>query len=150
MRVVLRGSRSEAVYAEEIRRLGLTDVVTLAASVSGREALAEQATADGLLLFQGNLFDRQIPAKLYEYLRIGRPIFALVGTHGDTAQLLRETGGAQLTSPDDVDVIAGDLHKFVCAIANGTAPCAQPVVAARYSRRKGAARLAALLDSVAD
>lgn len=150
LRVVLRGSRSEAVYAEEIRRLGLTDVVTLAASVSGREALAEQATADGLLLFQGNLFDRQIPAKLYEYLRIGRPIFALVGTHGDTAQLLRETGGAQLTSPDNVDVIAGDLHKFVCAIVNGTAPCAQPVVAARYSRRKGAARLAALLDSVAD
>ncbi|HET7267498.1 MAG TPA: glycosyltransferase [Oleiagrimonas sp.] len=148
LRIVLRASGSNATYSNDIRRLGLDDMVTLAPPVSNREALAEQARADALLLFQGERFDRQIPAKVYEYLRIDRPIFALVGEHGDTAALLRETGGAELVTPDDVGAMASRLASFIGALRSGQAPQARRDVVARHARSEGAASLARLLDQV--
>lgn len=148
LKVVLRASGSEAAYAREIQRLGLGDMVTLAPPVGNHEALLEQAVADGLLLFQGSKFDLQIPAKVYEYLRIGQPIFALVGPNGDTATLLRESGGAEIVAADDVDAIATGLRGFLRALAEGTAPSPRPAALAQYSRRAGAALLASLLDQV--
>lgn len=148
LKVILRASGTEAVYRREIQRMGLTGVVDLAPPVSGRDALVEQAGADGLLLFQGARYDRQIPAKLYEYMRVGRPIFALVGEHGDTAALLRETGGAELVALDDADAIEARLSAFLCMLREGNAARIPRNVVARHSRREGAALLAGLLDRV--
>jgi hypothetical protein len=149
LKVVLRASGSKAIYAGEIQRLGIADLVDLAPRISNREALAEQAHADGMLLFQGSQYDRQIPAKVYEYLRIGRPIFALVGEQGETAALLRETGGSEQVALDDVDAIETRLAGFLVALRAGRAPRIRPEVAASYSRRAGTASLAGLLDDIA-
>lgn len=149
LRVVLRASGSEARYAGDLRRFGLEGIVELAPPIPNREALLEQAEADALLLFQGERFDRQIPAKVYEYLRIGRPIFALLGAHGDTAELLRQTGGAVVVSLDDIEAIARGLDAFMHALRDGNAPRADADVVAQHSRSAGAAQLARLLDEVA-
>jgi hypothetical protein len=146
LKVVLRASGWEARYQQEIDRLELADMVTLAPPVGNREALVEQATADGLLLFQGEKFDRQIPAKVYEYLRIGRPIFALVGSEGDAASMLRETGGAMLAPPEDVDAIETCLAAFIDALREGRALAAGSETVAAYSRKEGARSLARLLE----
>lgn len=149
LKVVLRASGNESAYAQEIRSLGLEGIVVLAPPVSNREALVEQATADGLLLFQGTRFDRQIPAKLYEYLRIGRPIFALVGECGDTAMILRDVGGAEMAPLDDIDAIEMRLREFITALHVGRAPQIRPGLVERFSRREGAVLLGRLLDQVA-
>lgn len=149
LKVVLRASGSEATYARELRRLGLENIVVLEPPVSNREALAEQAEADGLLLFQGARYDRQIPAKLYEYMRTGRPIFALVGERGDTAAVLQDSGGAELAPLDDVDAIAARLPGFIAALRAGKGPQVRPGAVAQYSRQAGTASLAGLLDRVA-
>lgn len=146
IQIVLRASGSEAAYAAEIHRLDLDRMITLAAPVSNHEALHEQAQADALLLFQGSRFDRQIPAKVYEYLRIGRPIFALVGPEGDTAALLRESGGAQLVPIDAVPAIETGITEFVRALRAGRASTVSAEVVRRYSRDQGAVELADLLD----
>jgi hypothetical protein len=148
LRVILRASGSVDAYGREIQRLELAGLVTLEPSISHREALAEQAGADALLLFQGDKFDRQIPAKVYEYLRVGRPIFALVGANGDTASVLRETGGAELAPIDDADVIAARLARFIDALLDGRAPSARPAAVAQRSRREGAVTLADMLNQV--
>jgi hypothetical protein len=121
-------------------------MVVLAPPVSNREALVEQATADALLLFQGRRFDRQVPAKLYEYLRIGRPIFALVGDQGDTAAILRDVGGAEMVPEDDVASIEVRLREFITALRADQALRARPGAVERFSRREGTALLAGLLD----
>jgi hypothetical protein len=148
LKVVLRASGWEARYQRDIDSLGIADIVSLAPPVGNREALVEQATADGLLLFQGSKFDRQIPAKVYEYLRIGRPVFALVGPDGDTASVLRDVGGAVIAPTGDVAAIAQHLSEFVLALREGLAPRTRPEVVSRYSRREAAALLAGLLDQV--
>lgn len=146
--IVLRASGSEAGYTEEIRRRGLEPMIAIAPPISNRKALDEQADADGLLLFQGWQFDRQIPAKVYEYLRIGRPIFALVNEDGDTAALLRDTGGAALVPMDDVAAIERGLSEFIQALRDQRAPVASASVVQQYSRHQGALLLARSLDEI--
>lgn len=150
LKVILRACGSDALYADEVQRLGIADIVEIAPRVSNREALAEQAKAHGLLLFQGEKYDRQIPAKVYEYLRIGRPIFALVGEKGDTSALLRKVGAAEQIALDDIDAIEAGLKRFISALRGGRAPHVLPEVAATYSRQAGAKLLAQLLDGVAE
>ncbi len=148
VRIVLRASGSEGMYADEIRRRHLDGMVTLAPPIANSEALIEQADADGLLLFQGNKFNDQIPAKVYEYLRIGRPIFALVGEQGDTAAILRETGGAECVPLDDAATIETRLMAFIEALRAGHAPRVRQHAIARYSRRENATLLAKMFDQV--
>lgn len=148
--IALRASGSEPMYARELQRLDIADVVTLAPAISSQAALCEQAKADGLLLFQGARFDHQIPAKLYEYLRVGRPIFALVHAAGDTAALLSESGGSERVPIDDVDIITERLVLFLNALRRGEGPRPRAEVVARYSRRAGAEALASLLRRVSD
>lgn len=148
LRVIFRASGPDKAYAREIDRLGLGKMVLLLPAISYRDALLEQAQADALLLFQGPEFDRQIPAKLYEYLRIGRPVFALVGGQGETANVLREAGGAELTPIDDVEAIASRLVPFIRALRDGGGPVADAAVVKRYARDNGAMLLAEQLDQV--
>lgn len=148
IRIVLRASGAGQQYEVHARQMGLGEIVTFAPPIPNRDALFEQAAADALLLFQGTKFDRQIPAKLYEYLRIGRPILALVGERGDTAALLREIGGAMLAPMDDAEAIAKVLTVFIQDLRTGRAPVAAQATVARYSREYGAASLANLLDQV--
>lgn len=147
--VVLRASGCESRYQHQIDKLGIADIVTLAPPIGNREALVEQSSADALLLFQGSRFDRQIPAKLYEYLRIGKPIFALVGSNGDTAGLLHEAGGAEVVGLDDEEEIALGLVRLINGLAGVNArACGSRPNVARWSRRQRALELAQILDQV--
>ena len=148
IRVTLRASGSEALYGAELQRLGLGSMVTLAPTLRYREALAEQSQADALLLFQGDQYDSQIPAKLYEYLRIGRPIFGLVGAHGDTAAILRESECTALVSLDDVPAIQNGLMQFIGALRADRAFCTPRDAALKYSRHAGAILLGTLLNQM--
>lgn len=83
----------------------LADVVEIAPPISYREAIGEMMGADLLLVFQGAHFNSQIPAKIYEYLRTGRPILGLVDQLGDTATQLKqfeEVGLADISSQAEI------------------------------------------------
>jgi len=63
--------------------------------------------ADLLLLFQGT-FRAQIPAKFFEYLRTGKPVFA-VAEKGALTDLIEETKSGQWADPANVSDIAEKL-----------------------------------------
>jgi glycosyltransferase involved in cell wall biosynthesis len=147
LQVRLRAAGDEMAYQQQIDDLGIGDLVRLAPHIGSRDALAEQASADGLLLFQGEQFDQQIPAKAYEYLRAGKPIFALVSEKGDTAALLRRLGGAQIAPLDDPQVIERKLIHFIRAARDGGITKPKANLVREYSRKNGAAQLAELLEA---
>jgi len=70
VRIELRGSGSESAYEPMIRAEGIGNLVRLLAPLPYRAGLQDSANADGLLLFQAACCDHQIPAKVFEYLRI--------------------------------------------------------------------------------
>jgi hypothetical protein len=65
-------------------------LVSIEPRVSHRESIAQNLSADLLLLLQCSpLANGQIPAKAFEYLRTGRPILALAPADSATAHLVR-------------------------------------------------------------
>lgn len=95
------------------QRFGVMDVVDVAPPIPYRQAIAEMMAADLLLVFQGNHFNSQIPAKIYEYLRTGRSILGLVDKSGDTATTLRQFESVGLAAIDDPQDIAGALSNWL-------------------------------------
>lgn len=149
VRVILRGSGVETLYAPLLSRLQLTQVVEFAPLVDYGTALREMLSADGLLIFQGHTSNPAIPAKLYEYFRAGRPIFAMVDDAGDTAACLREEGFGRLAPLDDEDRITAALSMFLDDIEAGRAAGMSAARAARFERRHAVERFASLFAQVA-
>lgn len=86
-----------------------------------------------------------VPQKLYQALRLGRPILALV-PEGEVASLVRAAGGGSLvldpTSPD----AASSLARWLRARLEGPGPNFDAQVVARFDRANQARTLAEQLD----
>jgi glycosyltransferase involved in cell wall biosynthesis len=145
----LIASGHDADYRAELESLGISDLVSLEAPIAYGEALAAMAASDILLLFQGPTCDSQIPAKLYEYMRIGKPILALATASGETGKLTVSSGGGEVVGIDDAEAIATRLTSWLDALDAGRAlPAATREAASAYSRRNQAAQLAGIVKSL--
>jgi glycosyltransferase involved in cell wall biosynthesis len=144
----LRASGNESAYKQMIHEKQLDNLVRLLPPLPYREALQDAALVDGFLLFQGACCDHQIPAKVFEYLRLGTPILALTSHAGDTAVLLRETGGATLVDLSDWRAIYQTLPGFLQAVEKRTHPRPERSLIETYSRSAQAEKLARVLDEV--
>jgi hypothetical protein len=148
VQIELRASGYESSYEPMIRAEGIENLVHLLPPLPYRDALENSATADGLLLFQAACCDHQIPAKVFEYLRLGKPILALTSDTGDTAALLRQTGGATIADSADWQAIYRELPGFLKATETHTHPQPDPSLIEQYSRKAQAQELASLLNEV--
>jgi glycosyltransferase involved in cell wall biosynthesis len=149
LRVVLRAPGSVDTMQALVARHGVGDVVEVAPPVPYRDALAEQLAADGLMVFQGTPFNTQIPAKIYEYFRAGKPILGLVDTAGETARVLRAGGFTSLASMDRADEIADVMGRFLDDVERGDAHVASAELVAASSRARRAGQLADVFRQVA-
>lgn len=143
-----RASVHEDLLRTLADRHGVSALIDIQPAIAYREALSEMLGADALLVMQGANCNEQIPAKLYEYLRAGRPIFGLADPAGDTGRTLAGLGYPLVTPLESADAIERALPAFLQALRAGTLPIAQRAVVDRYSRRTLTGRFAALLDQV--
>jgi glycosyltransferase involved in cell wall biosynthesis len=148
LQINLRASGSEDLYTQILHDLEIHDIIHLLPPIPYPEALAEAAASEGLLLFQAANCDHQIPAKAYEYLRLGKPILALTSATGDTAALLRDTGGATILDIADEEAIFLALPDFLAAVRKAEHPVADLTRVQRYTRRSQAQALAQSLSGI--
>ena len=148
VRIELRASGHESEYEPILRAEGIENLVHFLPALPYRESLQNSANADGLLLFQAACCDHQIPAKVFEYLRLSKPILAITSHSGDTAALLKETGGATIVDSADWQAIYRALPEFLKAVEAHSHPRPEPVLVERYSRKGQAQALAKLLNEV--
>jgi hypothetical protein len=148
LRVVLRAPGNSSAVSALIERYGVADIAATAEPVPYREALAEMALADALLLVQGTPFNNQIPAKVYEYFRARKPIFGLVDHQGETARVLGAAGFDDMAFIDDAAEIAARLERFLMRLREGAAHVASTELVERSSRAHRARQLAGLFDEV--
>lgn len=148
LRVVLRASGSEDAYRAMLQDYGITDLVELAPAIGYRAALQEMLCADGLLIFQASMCNHQIPAKLYEYFRAGRPILALTDSQGNTAAAMRQAGVSAIVDITDAKDIERGLRLFMAGLQNGSLKGVPAAVAQAHSRRARTTELAQLLDGL--
>ncbi len=126
------------------QRYDVGDCIEIKPSIGYRDALAEMLSADGLLILQAANCNAQVPAKLYEYLRAGRPIIALADPAGDTAMVARNAGIQTIAPLEDVHAIIRILTHFVDRPSDGSLPSGSAIASA--SRRKRTQQLADLLN----
>ena len=140
-----RASMHEAFLQTLIDKFNLSDCIELLPPVSYNEALNEMMRADVLLIMQAANCNDQIPAKLYEYLRAGRPILALTDPVGDTAKVLRETGINAIAPLDQANAISEALSKILVEPTIGTLPTADAIN--NSSRRNRTKQFGVLLEA---
>lgn len=145
-RLDLRAPGTPDYYADLIQSLDLQDLVFVLPPLPYRESLQDSAAAGALLVLQGAPCNHQIPAKAYEYLRLGRPVLALTPAEGDTGRLLAECGGTTRVDLLDEDALHAQLPGFLDAVRRGTHPLPAIERVERYARHSQARDLAACLD----
>lgn len=132
-------------FRKKVESLGLQRIVSVENRVSHREALERMDKAAVLLLLQASDDTRSlIPAKAFEYLRIGRPILALT-LPGATSDLLHEQGNCITVNPLDKQSLA----EAVLALHRSWSDrCEHGVAAnlARYERRNLTRELSTILN----
>ena len=149
-------------FRQQISDNGLEDITDIQVDrIPYRKALRRMAGADVLVVLSQPPGDNpeakaewqwaqlQVPAKVYEYLRLGRPLLALV-SEGAVAELLERVGGGAPISPKDPERIAAFLRDAYVA-ANEDRPekaaTVSPIMQ-EYNRERLTAELADLLDHV--
>ena len=134
-----------------IDSLALHDVVKYLGYVPYRNSLQYQAESDVLLLTrslgEGNA--STIPAKLFEYLAIRKPILALIPTEGDAAKLVREAKCGVVVSPDDKDMIRESIYDLYSKYeTHDLAANTDTFVLKRYERKYLTNRLSKLFNTL--
>jgi glycosyltransferase involved in cell wall biosynthesis len=120
-RAVLVGFVPEEAH-EEVRTLGLENFVTFLGYRSHIEAVQDMMDADALWLplplpEKGRPLQR-VAGKLYEYMRSGKPVLALVPA-GDAKDFLRKSGLGFFAKADDPEDIARVLLNLYEQHRNG-------------------------------
>lgn len=146
--LTLRATGHDGQLLGMLKKYGIDTIVTLAPALPYRAALTEMLETDGLLLLQAANCNAQIPAKLYEYLRAGRPILALTDPLGDSAAKLRSVGIDTIGRLDSQEDIVACLRRFLHLSRQAKAPVASASSIAQNSRAARTIELASLLDQV--
>ena len=150
LRVELRGSGSEAFYQEILQELNIEDIVWLLPSLPYHQSLADCASAHALLLLQGDTCNHQIPAKLYEYLRLKKPLLALTHRDGDTGLVLKDSSAAMVVDLKDEQELLRKLPEFFRLVREGQHPIPAGDFVAKFSRQRQAEVLSDYLDTMID
>ncbi len=136
------------------RGLGIDDAWEETGFVPFRRAVAEQRSADALLLLiphANGRGDSVVSGKVFEYLAARRPVLAAVPPEGAAAALVRSAGAGEVVDSDDTAAQSHALEEMVDRYQNGgLADIDLPAgLAEEMSRRARAEELAAVLHGVA-
>jgi len=144
--VRLRATSDDARYRRMIDERQIGDVVQLEPAIDYVSALEEMLTVDGLLILQAASCNAQVPAKIYEYFRAGRPVIALTDPAGDTAAALAEAGTGLVAPLDSADGIIAALREFVRRTDAHQWHPMTGAAAGRYSREHRTAEIAEIFE----
>lgn len=149
LRIRFRGSGLDDMLAKLAKEAGVLDQVEIFPGIAYKEALREMASSAGLILLQGKNFSRQIPAKLYEYLRTNRPVIGLCGHESATAQTMKLTKRPFLADLADSRDIENCLKDFLDAKAWEEIPTSIPEFVSARSRQSLSLELAHIFKHLA-
>jgi len=109
--LVFQGSGDGDGFADDIKRLNIGPLIRFIEPVPFMRALYNMTQADALLLIQDKKFNAQIPGKIYEYLRTGRPILLKADAEGATAKIGQPFEGCPIAN--DADAIQNTLLEMI-------------------------------------
>ncbi len=145
---IFRGCGDDNYFSQMAQEHKVNDFVKIEPMIPYIDALAECFKVDALMVIQGRKFNNQIPAKIYEYFRIGRPIVGLVDLEGETAKVLKKMGCESIFPMTSIKIIKNGLKELVDNLAKGKVFVPELAAVTQYSRHSRARELGKNLDEV--
>lgn len=96
-----------------LRKAGLDGVIQFLGTKTHAECLAEQQSADILLILSAPPHDETIRGKCFEYMAVGKTIFALLPERSTQGEILEPSGLATVVAHGDVEAIAAVLARWL-------------------------------------
>lgn len=94
--LIFQGAGNGDEFKSNIRQLNIEKMVKFINSVPFLNALNNMMNADALLLIQDKRFNKQIPGKIYEYLRTNKPLLVKADVDGETCKLAAQFQNVQV------------------------------------------------------
>jgi glycosyltransferase involved in cell wall biosynthesis len=144
-------------FESMVRSLGLTTIVSGSVGRQPYKAALSELASASLLMVLNEPIERDsihrgysrlmVPAKVYEYMRLGRPILALCG-EGAVPELLEDLDAGWWASPRDIEAISNVIVKEYRQSRNHVRHDRVAHRFKQFERKALAARLAILLDEL--
>ncbi|HQI52421.1 MAG TPA: glycosyltransferase [Candidatus Cloacimonas acidaminovorans] len=91
---------------QEIKQSGIEEMVKIIPQLNHQEAISAMLSSDALLLLINSDSPKgTLTSKVFEYLRTGKPILALVPKNGEAGKLLQESGQNYICPMESVSAI---------------------------------------------
>lgn len=113
-RILINDPELDALFADE----QLKEIVHRESWVAHEKAIQYLHESDALLLVQPETH-LQIPAKLYEYILIKKPLITLAQPEGAVGQIIKDEKWGETIEADDVDRIAEVVYTYNQNFKNG-------------------------------
>lgn len=118
---------------KEIEQSGISDLVKIIPQLVHKKALEQMLVSDALLLIINSDSPKgTLTSKVFEYLRCGKPILALIPHNGEAAELLRESGQEHICPMESSTLIMKCLLNLISERHN---PGEYHYPAAKYERK---------------
>jgi hypothetical protein len=142
-----RAAVHDYLLVDLAKRYDVPEFIETCPPIPYKAALSEMVNSDALLVMQASSCNEQIPAKIYEYLRAGRPILTLTDPAGDTASVMQSAGMNDIVSLDSATEIEEGLMDFLDRIHYSAAALPNAETVKYASRERRASALAELLEA---
>lgn len=150
IRVNLIGNFKTAELRKRISDFSLTDNVEIIPYADHDLCLEMLSGSDALLLIEGTGPGAEAfyTGKVFEYMRTGRPILAVIPENGAAAALIKETGTGLVSDYNDIGSIKLNLYRLYADWQKGIATCTPDNDRMiKYDRRNLTAQLAGLFNN---
>ncbi len=148
-RLFLVGRTLGLPVEEWLEELGLEENVILAGYLPHCQALLELSKADLFLLFVGmdEKYRFTLTAKIFEYIGLGRPVFAVAPPNGAVAEFLEKHPVGRLAA--SVEQVAEGLDFYHHQWQSGKKLAIPEEIRTRFGWDKEAAKLSSILEGTA-
>jgi len=109
--VIFQGSGNGEKFNNLLGELGIDSIIKFMPSVPYVDSLFNMLNADALTLIQDNVFNLQVPGKLYEYIRTGKPILAISPNDSATSEVANRVKNSFIAT--EVNSIAQQILKII-------------------------------------
>lgn len=143
------GRMGSEVY-EMIEKTSFRNSIALISYIPHQKCIEKLMTSDASLLIIDESKESKeiVPGKVYEYLGVGRPIFAIGPTNGAVAQLLEECNAGVIAHQSEIDSIANNFIKFYNNWKNNRTFQPKLELIKQYERKEQTGQLALILDKI--
>ena len=129
----------------EMNLHGLGPFIKTEEHMDMQACLTRMLDSDLLLAISPEDIDYNVPQKIYTYMKIGVPIFAVMPEHGEAASVIKASGTGYVVGSGDIDRIAKKLHGLYQAWkTDALVPKPDNVHIAEFDKRKLTGELANL------